>query len=116
MASPQWSYHRNGCKTCGRAQEFMKRHKVKAAETVVDARKTRMGEDEALKLAGQVDEIFATRGTKVVHLDLKKDKPDKDTLIALLIGPSGNLRAPTLKVGKKLLVGFDEDAYAQVLG
>lgn len=116
MASPQWSYHRNGCKTCGRAQEFMKRHKVKAAETVVDARKTRMGEDEALKLAGQVDEIFATKGTKVVHLDLKKDKPDKDTLIALLIGPSGNLRAPTLKVGKKLLVGFDEDAYAQVLG
>jgi arsenate reductase-like glutaredoxin family protein len=115
MASPEWSYHRNGCKTCGRAQDFMKRHKVKPAATVVDARKTRMGEAEALKLAGEVEEIFATKGTKLIHVDMKKDKPDKATLVSLLIGPSGNLRAPTLKVGKKLLVGFDETAYAKTL-
>jgi arsenate reductase-like glutaredoxin family protein len=93
----------------------MKRHKVKPAETVVDARKTRIGEAEALKLASEVEEIFATKGAKVMHVDLKKDKPDKSMLVGLLIGPSGNLRAPTFKVGKRLLVGFDEDAYAKVL-
>ncbi len=115
MASPEWSYHRNGCKTCGKAQEFISRHKIKPATTVVDARKTRMGEADALKLAQEVDEIFATKGTKLVHVDLKKEKPTKQSLIELLIGPSGNLRAPTFKVGKKLLVGFDEDAYKKVL-
>jgi arsenate reductase-like glutaredoxin family protein len=115
MASPDWSYHRNGCRTCARAQDFMKRHKVKPAVTIVDARKTRIGEADALKLSSEVEEIYATRGTKVVHIDMKKDKPSKDTLIGLLIGPSGNLRAPTFKVGKKLLVGFDDSAYAHVL-
>ena len=35
---------------------------------------------------------------------------------SLLIGPSGNLRAPTLRRGRTLLVGFDEATYAKVLG
>jgi len=115
MASPEWSYHRNGCKTCARAQDFLKRHKVKPADTIIDARKTRLGEAEVLKLCGEVDEIFATKGSKLVHLDIKREKPDRATLIELLIGPSGNLRAPTFKVGKQLLVGFDEAAYSKVL-
>jgi hypothetical protein len=33
-----------------------------------------------------------------------------------MIGPSGNLRAPTLRVGRRILVGFDEDSYRKVLG
>ena len=32
-----------------------------------------------------------------------------------LLGPTGNLRAPTVRVGKTLLVGFDENSYADVL-
>jgi hypothetical protein len=66
-------------------------------------------------LAG-VDEVYATRGKKVVHLDLRRDQPDRATLEGLLIGPSGNLRAPTLRRGRTLLVGFDEATYARVLG
>jgi hypothetical protein len=31
-----------------------------------------------------------------------------------MLGPTGNLRAPTLKVGKTLLVGFNEEAYEGV--
>jgi len=82
---------------------------------VVDAKKRKMGEREALALAGQVDAIYATRGTRVIHIDLKAEKPDAATLRGLLIGPSGNLRAPTLRVGKTLLVGFDEATYRKVL-
>jgi hypothetical protein len=33
-----------------------------------------------------------------------------------MLGPTGNLRAPTLRVGRTLLVGFDEDTYRKVLG
>jgi arsenate reductase-like glutaredoxin family protein len=81
----------------------------------VDARKTTLKEKEALALVQEVDEIYASKGKQVVHLDLKKDKPDKAALLALLLGPTGNLRAPTLRKGRTLLVGFDEASYAKVL-
>lgn len=51
-----------------------------------------------------------------MHLDLRQARPDAATLRGLLIGPSGNLRAPTLRRGRTLLVGFDEATYARVLG
>jgi len=81
----------------------------------VDARKTTLKEKEALALVREVDEIYAGKGKRVVYLDLKKDKPDKAALLAVLLGPTGNLRAPTLRRGRTLLVGFDEAAYAKVL-
>lgn len=82
----------------------------------MDSRKKTLGEKEALALARQVDEIYATKGTRVVRLDLKAGRPDLAVLRGLLIGPSGNLRAPTVRVGRTLLVGFDEATYRKVLG
>jgi arsenate reductase-like glutaredoxin family protein len=81
----------------------------------VDAKKTTLKETEALALVKDVDEIYASKGKQVVHLDLKKEKPDKAALLGLLLGPTGNLRAPTLRKGRTLLVGFDEASYAKVL-
>lgn len=83
--------------------------------TQVDAKKTTLKEKEALALAQEVDEIYASKGKRVVHLDLKKAKPDKAALLGILLGPTGNLRAPTLRKGRILLVGFDEASYAKVL-
>lgn len=40
---------------------------------------------------------------------------DLDAAAAAMLGPTGNLRAPTLKVGRTLIVGFDEDSYRSVL-
>jgi hypothetical protein len=45
---------------------------------------------------------------------MKKSPPDDDTLLSHLLGPTGNLRAPTLRVGRTLLVGFQEEAYGSV--
>ena len=81
----------------------------------MDARKSTLKEKEALALVGEVDEIFASKGKQVVHLDLKREKPDKATLLGLLLGPTGNLRAPTLRKGRTLVVGFDEATYGKVL-
>jgi hypothetical protein len=47
---------------------------------------------------------------------MKNDPPDDDTLASQLLGPSGNLRAPTLRQGSTLLVGFSDEAYKQFLG
>jgi hypothetical protein len=82
----------------------------------VDAKKATIKGDAALKVLEGVDELYATRGKRVIHVDLRRDKPDRATLRGLLLGPTGNLRAPALRKGRTLLVGFDEPTYARVLG
>jgi len=84
--------------------------------TVTDATKERRGRDEALKLARAAAHVVAARGKKVVIFDMKNDPPGDDTLAAHLLGPTGNLKAPTLRIGDTLLVGFGAEAYKQVLG
>jgi len=83
---------------------------------VVNTRQTVLKEKDALALARQANVLFVAKGKKVVRLDMKKDKPDKQMLSKLLLGPTGNLRAPTLRVGKKLVVGFQEQMYHDVFG
>jgi hypothetical protein len=82
----------------------------------VDAGKEKHGRDAALRLARAVDTVVVARGKKVVTFDMKKEPPDDDTLAAYLLGPTGNLKAPTLRKGKTLLVGFGEAAYQEVFG
>ena len=67
-------------------------------------------------MASQASEIYAARGKSVVHIDLKKEKPDEAALAKVLLGPTGNLRAPTLRVGMTLIVGFDQEMYGKLLG
>lgn len=100
--------------TCGKAQEFLARKKIEVAE-VVDAKKDRLGPKDALRLARSVETIHVAKGKKVVSLDVKKGQPGDDEILALLLGPSGNLRAPTIRRGKTLLVGFDPNTYDRVL-
>ena len=42
-------------------------------------------------------------------------KAGKDVVDAML-GPTGNLRAPTIRKGKTVLVGFNEEVYRAKLG
>jgi hypothetical protein len=82
----------------------------------VDAKKQTIKGGQALGVLAGVDEIYAAKGRHVVHVDLRKEKPDRAALLGLLLGPTGNLRAPTIRKGRTLLVGFDEPTYKQVLG
>ena len=63
-----------------------------------------------------MNKLFVARGKKVTEVDLKKDRPDDDELARLMLGPTGNLRAPTMKIKKTLLIGFNPDTYDSVLG
>ena len=81
-----------------------------------DASRERKGRAEALALAKTASKIVVARGKKVVVFDMTKNRPDDDTLAAHLLGPTGNLRAPTLRRGKTLLVGFNEEAYQRAFG
>jgi arsenate reductase-like glutaredoxin family protein len=100
--------------TCKKSQGFLEEVDAPVAE-LVEASKTRLSEKEALKLLDGVDRVVAMRGKKITVFELKKDRPDDATLLAHLLGPTGSLRAPTARVGKTLLVGFNEDAYRELL-
>ncbi len=101
--------------TCGRTQGFLAKKKIETEE-LVDARKTRLTLKDASTLLEHVDELIAAKGKRVERVDLRAGRPDKATLERLMLGPTGNLRAPTLKVGRTLLIGFDEATYKAVLG
>lgn len=81
----------------------------------MDARKSPLSGLQALTVLEGVDEVYAVKGRKVVHVDLRTSAPPAAELTALLVGPTGNLRAPTLRRGRTLLVGFDEAIYRRVL-
>jgi hypothetical protein len=77
---------------------------------VVNAKKIRWGRADALKLAKSAAKVVVTRGQSVVTFDMKTPPGDAELLNAIL-GPTGNLRAPTMRVGKTLLVGFNAESH-----
>jgi hypothetical protein len=101
---------------CKKAQGFLEANDWAVSGTVVDASKDRRGREEALKLARSAATVIVARGKKVVIFDMQQSPPDDDTLAAYILGPTGNLKAPTLRIGDSLLVGFGEEAYRRALG
>ena len=81
----------------------------------MDAKRTRLGLKDAMGMLKGAEVLIAARGKKVERLDLGAERPDKATVERLMLGPTGNLRAPTLRVGRTLVVGFDEETYRKVL-
>ena len=82
----------------------------------VNAKKTRLNGDAALKLLTGVKHLYVAKGKRVVHLDLSQETPDDGELTKLLLGPTGNLRAPTVRKGQTLVVGFHQGVYDRVIG
>jgi arsenate reductase-like glutaredoxin family protein len=80
-----------------------------------DAKKERFDREASLTLARQASELYVAKGKNVVHLDMRASPPSDDELAQLLLGPSGTLRAPALRVGEALLIGFEPGAYERVL-
>ena len=82
----------------------------------VDARKHPLGPAEALRLAREAERVIVARGKSAQRFDMLGDPPDDATLLKAILGPTGNLRAPAIRVGRTLLVGFSEGAYRELLG
>jgi arsenate reductase-like glutaredoxin family protein len=101
--------------TCKKARGFLGQCSAYVTETV-NAAKVRYGEAEALKLLKGVEKLVVAKGKKIQEFDLKNDRPSDEVILAHLLGPTGNLRAPTARIGKVLMVGFNEDIYRQLFG
>ena len=59
----------------------------------------------------KADHLWVAKGKKVKHLNLEKDSLTDEELLELILGPSGSLRAPTIRRGKKLFVGFEPNEF-----
>jgi hypothetical protein len=66
---------------------------------------------EASELAKQASKIIVAKGKKIS--EFAGGKAGKDVLDAML-GPTGNLRAPTIRKGKTIVVGFNDEVFEQV--
>jgi arsenate reductase-like glutaredoxin family protein len=67
-------------------------------------------------MARSATDLWSAKGKKITHLNMRKDAPTDEEITKLMIGPSGNLRAPTFRRGKKIFVGFHEQELENFLG
>ncbi len=81
--------------------------------TIVEERPSRkrpLTDDDARALLAEVETVQIARGKRVVSIAAQ------DTDINQLKGPTGNYRAPMVRRGETLLVGFHAEALAELAG
>ena len=71
----------------------------------------KLGRADAEALLAEAETIYVARGRK--QTELQASEPGAADL---MLGPTGNLRAPVVRVGRTLIVGYHEEALNQVLG
>lgn len=76
----------------------------------------KLGAEAARALLAKASRLVVMKGKKVTRVDLAKDRPADAELMALMLGSTGNLRAPVVLRGKTLLVGFNGEIYEDALG
>jgi hypothetical protein len=85
------------------------------AREVVDARKQTFAKRETIALLRRAARVVAMKGKKVVDYDLKRDPPPEKELLEAILGPTGNLRAPAIRMGKTLIVGFQQECWKDTI-
>ena len=69
----------------------------------------------ALSALEGIAELYVAKGRKSIFLDLARDRPSDEDLLGLLLGRSGKLRAPTRRIGKRLIVGYNAELLEDAL-
>jgi arsenate reductase-like glutaredoxin family protein len=82
----------------------------------VNAAKDKIGAKDLKGVLKDATKLVVAKGKKVVTIDLPKDKPTAAEIAKAMLGPTGNLRAPTVRLGKKVLGGFSAEIYEEFLG
>lgn len=88
--------------------EVLERTQTEVKE-IIDARKVKIEADEAWELLSSGEKILIAKGKKVIEVDTKD--ADRFEVLKASLGRSGSLRAPTIKVGDKWIVGFNAELY-----
>ncbi len=105
-----WAYLRKGWASCKKAQEFLEQEQI-TIEELLDARKNRIEVQQAWDIVKGAENISVAKGKKVVHFSQVAD--EKEAVLKRVMGPSGNLRAPTLRIKDQFVVGFNPEMYEE---
>lgn len=89
----------------------MEANSIDIEETIPASRKLQAA--DAKKLLKGASRLVVAKGKKISEFEVGS-RIASQTVEAML-GPTGNLRAPTAVVGKTVLVGFNDEAYGDVL-
>ena len=74
----------------------------------------KLARSDAAAMAKSATKVIVAKGKKVSEFAPGGKAPR--ACVDAMLGPTGNLRAPTLKIGRTVLVGFNEEVYAAVFG
>ena len=106
----KWYYYRKGWTTCTKASKFLDANSIEIAEEISASKK--LGETEAGALLDKVSEIVIFKGKNINSFIIKDER--KASITPLMLGPTGNLRAPTIIYKNLLIVGFNEDKFSEI--
>ena len=64
-------------------------------------------------MAKAASKVIVAKGKKVDSFAPGGKAPK--AVVDAMLGPTGNLRAPTIRSGKTVIVGFNEDLFSELL-
>jgi arsenate reductase-like glutaredoxin family protein len=82
------------------------------AGEIEDARKNVIKADGAWEIISKAKTLSVGRGKKMQTF--VPDKDNKEEILKVCLGRTGNLRAPTVRSGKLVYVGFNEEIYKEL--
>ncbi|MCY4425990.1 MAG: hypothetical protein OXC05_03030 [Halieaceae bacterium] len=83
---------------------------IEIAEQIPASKK--LGASEAAGLLKNASRLYVAKGKKLSEFSGGEAAPEA---VAAMLGPTGNLRAPTMVHGRALLVGFNQELFERVL-
>jgi len=85
---------------------------ISIKETALASKKLQSADCQ--NLMDNANKLIALKGKKIAEFDLESDQSPQ--ALTAMLGPTGNMRAPTLQIGKTLIVGFNEDVFTSQFG
>mgnify|MGYP001978147110 FL=1 len=85
----------------------MEASKIEVKDKTPASRK--LQESDSRDLLSKATKLIAMKGKKVTEFNVAKEIPEE--AVAAMLGATGNLRSPTIKLGRKLIVGFNQEVF-----
>ncbi len=75
----------------------------------INAAKDKIGRDDAWELIKKYKTVVIGKGKKYNKFEPMEE--NREQILKEAIGRSGNLRAPSMEVGDKFIIGFNDDMF-----
>jgi arsenate reductase-like glutaredoxin family protein len=112
--SIDWYWQRAGCTACAKAKEFLSEYELDVRQTL-DARRTRIGPSGVAAVVEDAKTVLVSDGRSVRRYDVAKRQHDRSDMLARMVGPTGNLRAPTIRRNGLVVVGYHVDSMKELV-